>query len=145
LEPVNMPATNVRRKSRELALQVEFQREFVSDVDVKTSLEYFKKSFSAPMEVWSYAEELLQGIYQHKEEIDNLIQSHSSNWKMERMAMVDRNLLRIAVFEICFSQGQIPPNAAINEAIEIAKKYGTTESAAFLNGILDEIAKGCVS
>lgn len=97
------------------------------------------------MEVWSYAEELLQGIYQHKEEIDNLIQSHSSNWKMERMAMVDRNLLRIAVFEICFSQGQIPPNAAINEAIEIAKKYGTTESAAFLNGILDEIAKGCVS
>ncbi|MCB0341348.1 MAG: transcription antitermination factor NusB [Pseudobdellovibrionaceae bacterium] len=140
-----MPATNVRRKSRELALQVEFQREFVSDVDVKTSLEYFKKSFSAPMEVWSYAEELLQGIYQHKEEIDNLIQSHSSNWKMERMAMVDRNLLRIAVFEICFSQGQIPPNAAINEAIEIAKKYGTTESAAFLNGILDEIAKGCVS
>jgi len=140
-----MPATNVRRKSRELALQVEFQREFVRDVDVKTSLEYFKKSFSAPMEVWSYAEELLQGIYQHKEEIDNLIQSHSSNWKMERMAMVDRNLLRIAVFEICFSQGQIPPNAAINEAIEIAKKYGTTESAAFLNGILDEIAKGCVS
>lgn len=130
-----------RRQSRELALQVLFQLEFSQHIDFRESLEIFRKNFEAPAEVWSYADELLEGIITHREQIDSLMQSSTAHWSLKRMALVDRNLMRIAIFEICYLQGTTPPKVAINEALEIAKKYSSTDSAGFINGVLDQVLK----
>lgn len=130
-----------RRQARELALQVLFQQEFNAEINAAQALKNFKESFDAPDEVWSYATKILDGIAAKKNEIDSLIEKNSSHWRMPRMALVDRNLLRIGVYEIAFSDGEVPPKAALNEAIEISKKYGTTDSSSFINGILDQILK----
>lgn len=130
----------MRRKSRELALQILFQTEFAPQIRVQDLLEVFEEAVDK--ETLSYAEALVDGVLQHKAEIDAKIQSASRHWKMERMASVDRNVLRLAVFELKFAEPLQSPQVAINEAIEIAKQYGTTDSGAFVNGVLDPIAKG---
>lgn len=130
-----------RRQSRELALQVLFQREFSKKSDISANLAEFRESFTAPEEVWNYTRELIQGVDKHSEEIDALIQKHSAHWTLPRMAMVDRNIMRVAVFETKFAADPIPPAVAINEAVEISRKFGTNDSPAFVNGILDQIVK----
>ncbi len=132
--------TSARRQSRELALQVLFQNEFLGPVDFETSLSLFKGKYEAPKEVWDYARFLLAGVLQHRENIDGLIEKQSANWSLKRMALVDLLLMRIAVFEIRFSSDPVPAAAAINEALEICRKYSNTDSAQFINGILDPIA-----
>ena len=89
-----------------------------------------------------YAELLVGGIQAYKEALDKEIQNVSQHWKVSRMSLVDRNILRIAVFEMKFSSELVKPSIAINEAIDIAKKYGTTDSGAFVNGVLDQISRG---
>src|SRR6185312_687516 len=134
--------TSTRRLSRELALQVLFQQEFAEKrLPVEAGLETFRGSFDAPPEVWSYALELLKGVESHDKEIDALIQQCSAHWKLNRMALVDLIIMRVAAFEIKFAAELVPPAVVINEAIEISKKYGTVDSAAFVNGILDQIVK----
>jgi transcription antitermination protein NusB len=128
-----------RRKAREIALQVMFQREFVKDVEIQTSLEYFREVVTATPEAWDYAEFLLTGVVKQITEIDAAISDKSQNWKLSRMSAVDLSILRVAAFEILFAEADVPPKAVINEAIEVAKRYGSTESSAFINGILDEI------
>lgn len=130
-----------RRQSRELALQVLFQQEFDPQLDFRDGLEIFKKSFDAPPETWSYALQLLGGVTAKRKEIDSLIQTQSAHWSLVRMSLVDLNIMRVAVFELRFSEPIVPPAVAINEAIEISKKYSTTDSAAFVNGILDQIVR----
>lgn len=130
-----------RRQSRELALQVLFQQEFSNKGDLTSNLADFRQSFAATEEVWGYTQELLQGVERHSDEIDALIQKHSSHWTLPRMAMVDRNIMRVAVFETRFAADPIPPAVAINEAVEISRKFGTSDSPAFVNGILDQIVK----
>ncbi len=130
-----------RRQARELSLQVLFQREFVSDLSIEEHLGSFRAHVDAPAEVWTYAEAILKGVTQQRAQIDELIRTHSAHWKLERMALVDLTLMRIAVFEMCFSGGATPPKSAINEAIEISKKYGSSDSASFVNGVLDQIFK----
>lgn len=133
--------TSTRRLSRELALQVLFQQEFAQNQSVESGLENFRKSFDAEREVWSYALDLLQGVQKNAKAVDSLIQNHSAHWTLKRMALVDLNIMRIAVFELKFSADPVPAAVAINEAIEISKKFGTVDSAAFVNGILDQIVK----
>ncbi len=133
--------TSTRRMSRELALQVLFQQEFSPQQSVDAGLENFRRSFDATPEVWNYAQELLRGVITHAIEIDGLIQSRSAHWTLKRMALVDLNIMRIAVYELKYALEAVPPAVAINEAIEISKKYGTVDSAAFVNGILDQIMK----
>jgi N utilization substance protein B len=133
--------TGARRQSRELALQVLFQREFSNKGDLTSNLAEFRQNFAATEEVWGYTQELLQGVDRHSEEIDALIQKHASHWTLPRMAMVDRNIMRVAVFETRFAAEPIPPAVAINEAVEISRKFGTNDSPAFVNGILDQIVK----
>ena len=132
----------VRRQSREVALQVLFQAEFSSDPEsefpFEKSLEVFRSSFDFSRDVWSYAEVILQGIFANKNQIDTLIDSTSTNWRLARMPLVDANILRIAVFELQFG-AEAPPKVVINEALEIARKYGGTESSQFINGILDQL------
>lgn len=130
----------LRRQSRELALQVLFQTEFAPQISYGTFLEVFEQKLDP--QVISYADELVQGVQNYKTEIDAKIQSSSAHWKVDRMATIDRNILRIAVFEMKFMKDPLKENIAINEAVDIAKKYGTTESAGFVNGLLDQIGKG---
>lgn len=128
-----------RRQARELALQLLFQTEFAPQISYQTFLDVFEQSVDP--EVTDYADQLIKGVQKNKEAIDSKIQASSAHWKVERMATIDRNILRIAVFEMKFAADPIKENIAINEAVEIAKKYGTTESASFVNGLLDQVSK----
>lgn len=130
-----------RRESREIALQVLFQREFAPDIQIEDALNLFRASFDAEKEVWMYATELLRGVSEQKAKIDEAIQAASTHWSLKRMALTDLNIMRVATYELLFSSNPPPPLVVIDEAIEISKKYGTTDSASFTNGILDQIRK----
>jgi N utilization substance protein B len=127
-----------RRRSRELALQYLYQWDFHGRE--KEAAELFWESRRESDEVRGFAREICDGVRQKMEDIDPLIESHSQHWKLYRMSRVDRNILRIAVFELtCLAD--IPAKVSIDEAIEIGKKFGTSESASFINGILDKICR----
>lgn len=130
----------MRRQARELAFQVLFQTEFAPLVPLSQILELYESQIEK--DSIHYAEELIQGVIKNKSQIDLQIQSASAHWKLDRMATIDRNILRIAVYEMRIAPNPLKENIAINEALEIAKKYGTAESSAFVNGLLDQIAKG---
>ncbi len=134
-------ATSSRRHSRELALQVLFQLEFAPQHDLVTALDNFRAAFTAEEGVWQYALTLLQGVQKSRQDIDSIIQENMAHWKIERLSLVDLNILRIATFELKYGGNEVPPNAAINEAIEMAKKYSTSDSGKFVNGVLDQIRK----
>lgn len=129
-----------RRKAREFALQILFEIEF-SHEKLKQAVEQFWKENQATSEIATFAEELVSGTLRNAHEIDALIEGSSTNWKISRMASVDRNLLRQATYELLYLK-DIPASVTINEAVEIAKKFGTVESSSFINGILDKISKG---
>jgi N utilization substance protein B len=129
-----------RRKAREYALQMLFQHEFSGD---RSSLEFADERSpdkKTNEEIKKFAGELVIGTLKHLEEIDRVVQEAAEHWKMERMAAVDRNILRCAVYEI-LHRSDIPAAVSINEALEIAKKYSSLESVAFINGLLDKIAQ----
>lgn len=130
----------MRRQSRELALQVLFQTEFAPQISYRDLMDVL--GATSETETVTYADELIRGVQSRKAEIDSKIQSSSAHWKLERMATIDRNILRVAVYEMRFAPTPIKENIVINEAVEIAKKFGTTESASFVNGLLDQIGKG---
>jgi N utilization substance protein B len=129
----------MRHQSRELALQILFQTEFAPQIQYAEFLEVFEQTFQ--QDVIDYADLLINGVKNNLEKIDQIIQSFSQHWKVARMAIVDRNILRMAIFEMRLMPEPLKPNIAINEAVELAKRYGTTESSSFVNGILDQIAK----
>jgi transcription antitermination protein NusB len=128
-----------RRKSRELAMQALFYMDMIQK-EPDEMIDLFCKNFKPSKQVLPFLFTLITGVLQRKDEIDGIIEQFSSNWKVSRMAGVDRNILRIAVFELLWVE-EIPSKVSINEAIDIAKKYGTDESGAFINGILDSIRK----
>jgi transcription antitermination protein NusB len=134
----------MRRNSREIAFQILFQSDFAPAIGVVDAVRVTSESSgeSHDAETLDFAKILVEGVQAKKTEIDNKIQSISQHWKMDRMASVDRNLLRLAVFEMLFSPQPLKPAIAINEAVEMAKKFGSTESASFVNGILDQIGRG---
>ncbi len=126
-----------RSRCRELALQVLYQAEFAGrrrEEDLVRFWEHFQK----PVRVPPYLKELVLGVAGHLAELDALIARYSEHWRLERMVAVDRNLLRLAIYELLYQPG-IPPKVVINEAVELAKKYGTEVSGAFVNGILDKV------
>jgi len=127
-----------RRRAREYALQALFQFEFTGR---EPDLAAFWKDKGEERDVVEFANSIVRGTIRSLPEIDAVIAETAENWMMERMAAVDRNILRAAVFELLYCP-QVPPVVAINEAIEIAKKYSTAQAAAFINGILDKIHKG---
>ncbi|MBI4644372.1 MAG: transcription antitermination factor NusB [Deltaproteobacteria bacterium] len=126
-----------RSRCRELALQFLYQAEFAGErraAEVAQFWRHFRKGNQTP----TYLLQLVEGVAAHLEELDGLISRYSEHWRLERMAAVDRNLLRLAAFELLY-EPQIPPKVVINEAVELAKLYGTEGSGAFVNGILDRI------
>ena len=88
-------------------------------------------------------EHLVNGVVGHCQEIDRLIEKYSENWRLDRMTMIDRTILRIATFELLYCEG-IPPKVTLNEAIELGKRFGSEDSGSFINGILDRIQKEAV-
>ena len=129
----------MRRKSRELALQILFQTEFTPEVTIQDMATVFEKKIDT--ETMDYTMLLVKGVKQHREKIDARIQEASRHWKIDRMASVDRNILRSAVFEMLHATEPLEPKIVINEAIEIAKVFGTQDSGSFVNGILDQIVR----
>ena len=127
-----------RRKSREYALQMLYQ------YDVRHQSAGLADGFWEDKEVleniMEFANNLVDGVIKNLDKIDEKIRLSASNWSIDRMAVVDRNILRIAVFELFYMQ-DIPVNVTLNEAIEIAKRFGEEESGSFVNGILDRIVK----
>ena len=138
----------LRRRAREMALQLLFQSEFAmngADYDsaqAKEMLRRFREDFDIGSEVADFGGELFIGVAERIKEIDAIIQAHSAHWKTSRMGLVDLSVMRISIFEMKFLGPATPPSVAINEAVEIAKTYGSTESGAFVNGILDHVARG---
>jgi len=128
-----------RRRARESTLQILFQLEFNSSQPEEAMDQYWERR-DASEEIKTYSRWLVEGILSHQEEIDTLIQSVSKHWRLARMAVVDRNILRLAVFELLYEKN-IVPAIVINEAIEIAKKYSNQEAATFVNGLLDAVRK----
>lgn len=132
-----------RRAGRELALKTLFQVDLVG-ADPGIALLRLADEEDAGAEAVGFARELVGGVLEHREEIDGWIGGLSADWTVDRMATVDRNVLRIACFELAF-RPDVPPGAAINEAVDLAKLYSTPESGKFVNGILGTLLKRLVS
>ena len=126
-----------RRRSREFALQVLYQLE-ITKQDALRTLAQFQEHFSEGVERDAFVERLVLGVSEHRKEIDRLIERYSENWRLDRMNMIDRNILRMGAFELLYCE-DIPPKVTLNEAIDLGKRYGTDESGSFINGILDRI------
>lgn len=129
-----------RRKSRELALQMLYQADLGEQTPDDVRKTFWKGRGEVDREVQGFAEDIFRLAQDHSAEIDKLIQNHAENWRMDRMAAVDRNVLRAAVAEL-IGFPQTPRAVVINEAIEIARKFSSPESAQFINGVLDSIGK----
>ena len=128
-----------RTKAREYALQLLYQLD-VTRADPQTGIEDFWQHRDVSPEVKTFATDLVQGTIRHREELDGLISAHASNWDIRRMAVVDRNILRLGAYELLHLD-DVPPKVCLNEAIELAKRFGDEESSKFVNGILDTIHK----
>jgi len=129
-----------RRKAREYALQLLFQVDFTNKQINLKELEEFWLDKKEKRDVRGFTEDLVKGTLERINEIDRMIEKVTENWLLKRMAAVDRNILRFAAYEILYRK-DIPSAVTINEAIEIAKRYSSIESASFLNGVLDRLAK----
>lgn len=127
----------LRREARELALQMLYALDTLKG-DLRETLRGFREGVETGERTREFAEALVQGVQEHREAIDQAIVSRSKNWALARMPRVDLNIMRLATYELMFRR-DIPKKVSINEAIEIAKKYGDKESPAFVNGILDEL------
>lgn len=152
-------AQGARREGRELALKVLYSL-YDHDTEIEFILQDFWDSFrfqddslgepiedinrSVPAHVKAFAETLIKGVVDHLEEIDAIIERHSTNWALDRMARVDLSLLRLSVFELLYDP-DVPASVVMNEAIEIGKRYGTKDTPPFVNGILDKISRQVAS
>ena len=134
-----------RRRARELALQFLYQYDTLmefspEDTNIEETLRLFWATKETPLEddVREFSDRLIVGACDNIKGIDEIIDRYSEHWRLSRMSRIDKNILRMAIYELVYF-GDIPPPVTINEAVELAKKYGTEESGAFVNGILDRI------
>lgn len=126
-----------RRRGRETALKLLYAADVTQDL-MEDLLQSAWVEALAPDGVREFAAVLVLGVTHHRDEIDAMVQEWSMNWSLERIGIIERNILRFAIYELLFLP-DIPPNVTINEAVEVAKRYGTNEAPAFINGILDRI------
>jgi len=128
----------VRRDGREAAIQLLYQRDLNEGTSASDSLETFWKIRNAAEDVRTFCADLARGVIEHQSTIDALVEKHVENYEMNRVAAVDRNILRLAIYEMLYRR-DIPPVVSINEAIELAKSLGSPESGRFVNGVLDRV------
>ena len=139
-----------RRKGREIALQILYQADWERQMDPQEmeefatrALEEYEKDLAPANsvedpELRDFIRDLVTGVLHRRSRVDEIIKRFSKGWKIQRMAMVDRNILRLGIYELCFHP-DIPPKVAINEAVELAKRFSDANSPAFVNGILDSV------
>ena len=129
-----------RRVSRELAMKLLYQFQLRDD-DIHEQIDLFLSEIERPLEVSEkeYFLDVVQGVMDKREEIDSLIQNYARGWSLERMPKVDLAIMRLAIYELRFRK-DIPWNVSINEAVELAKKYGGDQSKTFINGVLGKVA-----
>ena len=130
-----------RTLARECALKILYRIEIAKEPADSSLKDFWSKSGNAiNKDTHDFAEALVKGVCENLKAIDEIISKHTDNWNISRMAVIDRNIMRISVYEMLY-RDDIPPNVSINEAIELAKKYGDVDSGKFVNGILDKIKK----
>lgn len=133
-----------RRRARERALQALYQLDMAPSTSAQEALEsaWSASAEEGPRdeEAHAFAMELVDGVREHLSEIDKLIEKHSHNWRIDRMSRIDRNVLRLGIFELGH-RPEIPKKVSINEAVELGKLFGTEESSSFINGLLDRVAQ----
>ena len=127
-----------RRKGREIALQFLYQLDLQGEHDAGPHAPDFWAQHPLDEDVRTFADAIVRGATTRQRQIDDIIARYTEHWDLDRMAAVDRNILRLAVYELGW-RSDTPPKVVINEAIEIAKKFGTRESGRFINGILDRV------
>jgi len=127
-----------RRKGRELALQALYQQEITGELSDR-ALRLFWENFEGSEPVKEFALTLVRGVADRREEIDAVIGKVTQNWRLERLSKVDLNVLRLATYEL-LGTPEVPASVVINEAIEIARRFGSQESSMFVNGVLDQVA-----
>lgn len=128
-----------RSRAREVALQLLFQRDHNPNVD-RPAVERFAQDRLRDDALLPFCLSLYEGVVAHQEEIDRRLGAAAENWRLPRMAAVDRNVLRLGAFELLFTP-ETPPNVALDEAIELARRYGSKDSPGFVNGVLDRLAR----
>lgn len=129
----------IKRQAREIALQILYPVD-MTEISVEDALARFFDSFDAEPRARARAEEIVRGVHAHRERIDEVLAQASPRWRLERMALVDRNVLRLCVHELLFDL-DTPARVVIDEGVEIAKRFGAEESARFVNGVLDAAAR----
>ena len=128
-----------RRKARELAVQLLYQQD-LARIDPEEAMSLFWAHYPVNMEVRAFCTQLVLGTLDRLTIIDELLSAASENWSLTRMSVVDRNILRLATYEL-LDRPDIPPSVSLNEAIDIAKKYSTPDAAVFINGVLDRVKR----
>ncbi|MEQ1825511.1 MAG: transcription antitermination factor NusB [Pirellula sp.] len=128
-----------RRRAREIALQVLYEEDINPLRDLAVADEFVAKRMLHNKPLVAFAQQLLAGVRTHRDDLDTMLTGHAANWSIKRMTTIDRNILRMASFEMVY--GEVPGRVAINEAIELAKRYGSKNSGQFVNGILDRVLR----
>jgi N utilization substance protein B len=128
-----------RRRAREVVLQVLYEDDMNPTRDMMLAKQFIEKRMLRNKPLIAFGEELLAGVRKQRNEIDSLVGLHAANWSIKRMSTIDRNVIRLATYEMVF--GKVPGRVVINEAIELAKRYGHVNSGSFVNGILDKILR----
>ena len=129
-----------RTKARECALKILYAVDVRKDPPLECAGAFWENHLSIKGEIREFSDFLVDGVFKNRDSIDSAISKYATNWQIKRMPIIDRNILRIATFELLFA-GDIPPKVSINEAIEMAKRYGDKDSGKFVNGVLDKINK----
>lgn len=126
-----------RSRAREVVLQVLYQDDINPDRDLSVSDQFLRSRLADEADAIEFANTLLSGVRRNRSEIDSLLSERAANWRLERMAVTDRNILRLAAFEMLYTD--TPDRVVINEAVELAKRFGAKQSSQFVNGILDRL------
>jgi N utilization substance protein B len=132
-----------RTRGREIALQVLYQTEQNPGISPAEVRRFIERRLHGERRLVEFAEGLVSGVHGHRPEIDGLISDVAENWRLDRMAAIDRNILRLGAYEMLYCPA-VPPKVAINEALELAKRYSTAQSSRFVNGILDRLLNHAV-
>jgi len=128
-----------RRRAREVVLQVLYEDDMNPTRNMMLSKQFIEKRMLRNKPLVNFSEDLLAGVRTRRNEIDSLVGKYAANWSVKRMSTIDRNVIRLATYEMVF--GNVPGRVVINEAIELAKRYGHVNSGSFVNGILDKILR----
>lgn len=127
-----------RTKAREYALQILYAIDITKDEPQKCMERFWEHSDEKSPDIKAFTGDIVSGVCNNISNIDPTISKHATNWELDRMAVIDRNILRLATYELLYIE-EIPPKVSINEAIDIAKKFGGNDSGKFVNGVLDKI------